>query len=133
MFMAENCHSFSNISKNISWPRTAIRFYFYFEKTSVFVTAESYHSIPSYLVGSHVRCELVPSCFSNINMGDHDAAWLKYKNQMKQKRSQKKKADAGVARKIHQSGNLTVQCLSSEVSGKAQKFSRIGAREFVPI
>ena len=29
-------------------------------------------------------------------------------------------------------GELTVQRLSSEVSGKAQKFSRIGAREFVP-
>ena len=27
---------------------------------------------------------------------------------------------------------LTVQCLSSDVSGKAQKYARIGPREFVP-
>ena len=52
---------------------------------------------------------------------------------MKHKRVQGKSiADAGSASIIHQRGELTVQRLSSEVSGKAQKFSRIGAREFVP-
>ena len=125
--MAENCHSIL----------------FLFWKPLVFVTAESCHSIPSYLAGSHVRCRLVPSCRCTVfggcrcflsfsNMGDHNTAWLKYKNRMKQNHSQKKKADVGVARKIHKSGNLTVQRLSSQVSGKAQKFSQIGAWEFVP-
>ena len=52
---------------------------------------------------------------------------------MKHKRVQRKsKADTGGAGIIHQLGELTVQRPSSEVSGKAQKFSRIGAREFVP-
>ena len=61
-------------------------------------------------------------------------AWAKFQAQMKQERVQKKtKADAGGGGGIiHQRGALTVQRLSSEVSGKAQKFSRIGAREFVP-
>ena len=60
--------------------------------------------------------------------------WVKFQAQMKQKRVQKKsKADVGGgAGIIHQRGELTVQRLSAEVSGKAQKFSRIGAREFVP-
>ena len=67
-----------------------------------------------------------------LNMGDR--AWAKFQAQMKQKRVQKKtKADTGLgAGVILQRGELTVQRLSSEVSGKAQKFSRIGAREFVP-
>ena len=33
---------------------------------------------------------------------------------------------------ILHNGELVVQRLSSQVSGKAQKYSRIGAREFVP-
>ena len=66
-----------------------------------------------------------------FNMGDR--AWVKFQAQMKHKRVQGKSiADAGSASIIHQRGELTVQRLSSEVSGKAQKFSRIGAREFVP-
>ena len=67
-----------------------------------------------------------------VNMGDR--AWAKFQAQMKQKRVQKKtKADTGLgAGVILQRGELTVQRLSSKVSGKAQKFSRIGAREFVP-
>lgn len=69
---------------------------------------------------------------SVVNMGDR--AWAKFQAKMKQKRVQKKtKADAGGGGGIiHQRGALTVQRLSSEVSGKVQKFSRIGAREFVP-
>ena len=63
-----------------------------------------------------------------------DRAWAKFQAQMKQKRVQKKtKADTGLgAGVILKRGELTVQRLSSEVSGKAQKFSRIGTREFVP-
>ena len=57
-----------------------------------------------------------------------------FQAQIKQKQVQKKtKADTGFgAGVILQCGELTVQGLSSEVSGKAQKFSRIGARGFVP-
>ena len=47
--------------------------------------------------------------------------------------TEKSKADeGGGAGIIHQRGELTVQRLSAEVSGKVQKFSRIGAREFEP-
>ena len=53
---------------------------------------------------------------------------------MKQKRAQKKtKAGTGFGAGVKlQSWDLTVQRLSSELSGKAQTFSRIGARELVP-
>ena len=64
-----------------------------------------------------------------------DRAWAKFQAQMKQKRVQKKtKANTGLgAGEILQRGELTVQ-RRSEVSGKAQEFSRIAivAREFVP-
>ena len=52
-----------------------------------------------------------------------DRAWAKFQAQMKQERVQKKtKADVGGGGGIiHQRGALTVQLLSSEVSGKAQK------------
>ena len=69
-------------------------------------------------------------------MEDHDTAWLKYKNRMKQDHSQKKKADVGVARKIHKSGNLMVQRLSSQVSGKKPRSSDIKQaceKHFLPV
>ena len=44
-----------------------------------------------------------------------------------------KKRDAGgTSHKLLKRKELTVQRLSSEVSGKAQKYARIGPREFVP-
>ena len=44
-----------------------------------------------------------------------------------------KKRDAGdVTHKLLKGKELTVQRLSSDVSGKAQKYTRIGPREFVP-
>ena len=44
-----------------------------------------------------------------------------------------KKRDAGDAtHKLLKGKELTVQRLSSDVSGKAQKYARIGPREFVP-
>ena len=74
---------------------------------------------------------LLSSRTIRFNLGDR--AWAKFQAQINHKRVQRKpKADAGSAGIIHQRGELTVQRLSSEVSGKAQKFSRIGAREFVP-
>jgi hypothetical protein len=41
-----------------------------------------------------------------------------------------KKNTSGV--KILKEKSMTVQCLSADVSGKAQKYTRVGAREFVP-
>lgn len=63
--------------------------------------------------------------------------WEVFREKMKDKRC--KKARQVVNNKglsagdlIVRNGELVVQRLSSEVSGKAQKYSRIGAREFVP-
>jgi hypothetical protein len=58
------------------------------------------------------------------------AEWQQFANKQKQKRTArgKNKGDckAGVKDEI------TVQRLSADVSGKQQKYSRIGAREYVP-
>ena len=48
--------------------------------------------------------------------------WEKFKNKMKEK-------DSGKSAK--ELGTIVIQRLSAEVSGKAQKYSRVGAREFV--
>ena len=59
----------------------------------------------------------------------------KFKIQMKEKRNEdKKKAQKkSSAGSILQREELTVQRLSAEVIGKAQKFSRTRPREFVPL
>jgi hypothetical protein len=58
--------------------------------------------------------------------------WEGFENKLKAKRAvnckRKRKDEASNNIKVDQ---LTVQRLSSDVSGKAQKFSRIGPREFV--
>ena len=61
-----------------------------------------------------------------VNMAE---AWRKLNQKIKEKRA-KKGGQSG--RKI-QGDQLTVQRLSSEVSGKAQKYARVGPWEFVPI
>ena len=57
------------------------------------------------------------------------ASWKNFKNAMKEKRAGKRKAPS---HDILQKEEIVIQRLSPEVSGKAQKYSRIGAREFVP-
>ena len=58
-------------------------------------------------------------------------AGKKLKDKVTAKRG--KKSDAGDAtHKLLKGKELTVQRLSSDVSGKAQKYARIGPREFVP-
>ena len=60
-------------------------------------------------------------------------SWGTFKNEMKEKR--RKTGDGGA--KKNEKGNilerqeLVVQRLSSEVSGKAQKYTRVGPSEFV--
>ena len=64
-----------------------------------------------------------------------DAAWKKLKDKVLDKVTAKrgKKRDVGdTSHKLLKRKELTVQRLSSEVSGKAQKYARIGPREFVP-
>ena len=57
--------------------------------------------------------------------------WNKFKNKMKEKRCKNTtKKDSGTSLKDLET--IVVQRLSAEVSGKAQKYSRSGAREFVP-
>ena len=62
------------------------------------------------------------------------AEWRKFKAEMKEKRVEKgrgKKKDMAVSWS-QENDTLIIQRLSAEVSGKAQKYSRVGAREFVP-
>ena len=60
-------------------------------------------------------------------------SWGTFKNEMKEKRC--KTGDGGA--KKNENGNilerqeLVVQRLSSEVSGEAEKYTRVGPREFV--
>lgn len=57
--------------------------------------------------------------------------WNKFKNKMKEKHCKNKtKKDSGTSSKDLET--IVVQRLSAEVSGKAQKYSRSRAREFVP-
>ena len=56
------------------------------------------------------------------------ARWNKFKTSMKEKRAGGGKGRTG---EILSKEELTVQRLSSEVSGKQQKYSRVGPREFV--
>lgn len=57
--------------------------------------------------------------------------WNKFKNKMKEKYCKNKtKKDSGTSSKDLET--IVVQRLSAEVSGKAQKYSRSRAREFVP-
>ena len=65
---------------------------------------------------------------SRISMGDQ-AAWNIFKKKMTEKRGSKKNT-SGV--KILEEECVTVQCLSAKVLGKAQKYTRVGAQEFVP-
>lgn len=63
--------------------------------------------------------------------------WKKYEEKIKAKRdvNTKRKNDSkgSNGKKIRlQSDELTIQRLSSSVEGKAQKYSRIGPREFIP-
>ena len=57
--------------------------------------------------------------------------WNKFKNKMKEKRGKNMtRKDSGTSSKDLET--IVVQRLSAEASGKAQKYSRSGAREFVP-
>ena len=60
--------------------------------------------------------------------------WKELKKKMEEKRDINKKNKEKTSRKICalKSGSLTVQRLSTFVSGKAQKYARAGPREFVP-
>lgn len=58
-------------------------------------------------------------------------SWKKFKTQMKGKRTHKG-GKSGPKNTILEKEELVVQRLSSEVAGKAQKYLRVGPREFVP-
>lgn len=55
--------------------------------------------------------------------------WKKFQERMKEKRLKKGAKEAACSKKEFET--IVVQRLSAEVSGKAQKYSRVGAREFV--
>ena len=60
-------------------------------------------------------------------------SWNDFRKKVKAKRTGKNENGAsGAGANILQSGEMVVQRLSAEVSGKAQKYTRVGAREFVP-
>ena len=58
------------------------------------------------------------------------AAWKNFKTAMNEKRTGKK--GGRVSHDILAREEVVIQWLSMHVSGKAQKYSRIGPREFVP-
>ena len=60
--------------------------------------------------------------------------WKELKKKMEEKRDINKRNKEKTNKKIYalKSGALTVQRLSTFVSGKAQKYARVGPREFVP-
>ena len=60
------------------------------------------------------------------------AEWRNFKAKMKTKRIDKDKGKKNTVSAFNdENDTLVVQRLSAEVSGKAQKYSRVGAREFV--
>ena len=59
--------------------------------------------------------------------------WLKYNKAIRNKRTKKTGNCKEKPQRKFQGNFLTVQRLSPDVSGKAQKYTRIGARVFVPI
>ena len=63
-----------------------------------------------------------------VMMAAKDNAWRAFTNAMKRKRTKGPSKDTKRLKK----SELIAQRLSAEVSGKAQKFCRIGPREFVP-
>ena len=65
----------------------------------------------------------------NFKMAKHK--WGDFKAKMKEKRENKTASKEKSRRKAHGT-ELTVQRVAAEVSGKAQKYSRMGPREFVP-
>ncbi|KAJ7351729.1 hypothetical protein OS493_035794 [Desmophyllum pertusum] len=87
--------------------------------------------IPPYFACRHLCKGLVPSCPPNMG-GRSSLGKVSSPNEAKACTEKSKADEGGGAGIIHQRGELTVQRLSAEVSGKVQKFSRIGAREFEP-
>ena len=66
-------------------------------------------------------------------MADNGSSWKKFKEKMKERRMEKTKGKKKDGKNSALNDNfITVQRLSAEVSGKAQKYSRISARVFVP-
>ena len=63
-------------------------------------------------------------------MADNGDAWKRLKEKMKQKRKPKD-YPCNKKEKRPNGGEIVVQRLSAHVSGKAQKYTRIGPREFV--
>ena len=67
----------------------------------------------------------------HFKMADKEDTWNKFKNAMKQKRTGKKQGTTNDPRQNKE--EIVVQRLSADVTGKAQKYLRIGPREFVQI
>ncbi len=70
--------------------------------------------------------------------GRNNNTWEAFREKMKDKRCKKARSTGNVNKGVSQGSQillnkeLVVQRLTAEVSGKAQKYNRIGAREFVP-
>ena len=72
-----------------------------------------------------------------VKMEDLNTKWNKFKSEMMEKRMakpiNKSQKESGRGQKeLNKRREFVVQQLSSHVSGKAQKYSRIGPREFMP-
>ena len=60
------------------------------------------------------------------------ASWKNFEKSMKEKRTNKSNNKGRSASDILKKEEIVIQRLSSEVSGKAKKYARVGPREFVP-
>ena len=67
---------------------------------------------------------------AKTNMADKDDKWMKFKKALKEKRTGKQGKSKDPRRTKEE---IVVQNLSVDVTGKAQKYSRIGPREFVQV
>ena len=86
------------------------------------------HSIPAYIANGSLQKErgLVTG---RVVVHKIAVRWKNFKTAMKEKRIGKRKAPS---HDILQKKEIVIQRLSTEVTGKAQKYSRIGPRKFVP-
>jgi hypothetical protein len=78
-----------------------------------------------------VEAFIFPPNFHQVNMAGKQEAWKNFKLAMKEKRVGKKQEKIKESKESKE--EIVVQRLSSEVSGKAQKYLRIGPREFVHV
>ena len=76
-----------------------------------------------------LRDPMLPSCIARLTLYIFNMAWREFANKQKCKRTVKGKKQKGECSEARD--EIVVQRMSSDVSGKQQKYSRSGAQEYV--